>query len=269
MTGVQTCALPIYRLPGAEVLATLERGDDVYAMVRLDGDADFAGSLVLFTSGSSGERKPVRIAYDSVLACSAFMNEAMGVTADDAEAIYAQLDHAFAIGRVVSCALAGARFEVLGSTGRMTPASVQRILDVEGLSGLACMPSLLLRMVSIDQLREQLAGRLRYAQVGAMYLPPQRKLELVERLPDTRIFAHYGMTEYMRATFYDLSAHPDKAHTEGRASGATEIRIEPRDSLRRRSPRMLGHTCLRWVILSLGCFRSRPPPHGRRSGPKT
>ena len=200
-----------------------------HVLVQTDGAADFEDGIVLFTSGSSGERKPVKVGWDALVACSTFMNDAMETTADDVEAIYAQLDHAFAIGRIVSCALAGARFEVFGAAGRLTPASVQRILDVEGLSGLACMPSLLLRMVSIDQLRESLAARLRYVQVGAMYLPPARKLELVERLPDTRIFAHYGMTEYMRATFYELSAHRGKAHTEGRASGDTEVRIDLHD----------------------------------------
>ena len=36
---------------------------------------------------------------------------------------------------------------------------------------------------------------------------------IVKKLPNTKIFAHYGMTEYMRATFYEISSNLNKANS--------------------------------------------------------
>ena len=60
-----------------------------------------------------------------------------------------------------------------------------------------------------------------------MFLPANKKIEIVRKLPNTKIFAHYGMTEYMRATFYDISENISKANSEGKPSAETIIKIEP------------------------------------------
>jgi len=43
--------------------------------------------------------------------------------------------------------------------------------------------------------------------------------------PQTRIFLHYGLSEAMRVTLFEMNARPDKIHTEGLPSRGTEVRI--------------------------------------------
>ena len=48
---------------------------------------------------------------------------------------------------------------------------------------------------------QKIFKRLKYVQIGTMFFPEVKKLELVKKLPKTKIYSNYGSTEYMRATF--------------------------------------------------------------------
>ena len=185
----------------------------------------FSNSIILFTSGSSGERKPVIISHKSIIACSKFMVDEMCTNKNDVEIVYAQLDHAFALGRILSCAISNSSFVFINSKRILTPNIIEKFMQFKGLSGLSCMPSVLYRILQNEEYLDFFSENLKYVQIGAMFLPANKKIELVKKLPKTKVFAHYGMTEYMRATFFELSQNLNKAHTEGKASDGTEIKI--------------------------------------------
>ena len=153
------------------------------------------------------------------------MSEKMTMSFQDNELIYAQLDHAFCLGRILSCGLVDAPFCFLNSSQMLKPTSIEKIINLENLNGLSTMPSVLFSILSIKKYALDLSRKLRYIQMGGMFLPAERKKFIMDKLPNTKIFVNYGMTEYMRATFYDISEFPNKLNTEGLPAKDTEIMI--------------------------------------------
>ena len=189
----------------------------------------FPKSIVLFTSGSSGERKPVIISHKAMINCANFMTKTMEIVQSDVEIIYAQLDHAFALGRIISCALCNASFLFFNSKKILRPSTIDQFMALEGLSGISCMPSVLYGILSNNVYSDYFSKKLKYVQIGAMFLPSNKKIEIANKLPKTKIYAHYGMTEYMRATFFEISHNLKKANSEGQPSNGTIIKIEKLD----------------------------------------
>ena len=211
-----------------KLINTLEIESKEYCLIELinlKSKLKYEKSIILFTSGSSGLRKPVKISHKSMLDCANFMADSMLMNQYDKEIIYAQLDHAFAIGRILSCAIKGSSFCFWDSKKMLRPTSIEKIMSIPGLNGFSSMPSVLFSILSINRYASYFAKSLKYVQMGAMYLPAERKNFILNKLPGSRIFVHYGMTEYMRATFFDISKYPNKLITEGPPSKATEIKI--------------------------------------------
>lgn len=186
---------------------------------------EFTKSILLFTSGSSGVRKVVKISHRAILSCAKFMSEKMAMSYKDCELIYAQLDHAFCLGRILSCGLVKTPFCFLNSSQMLKPSSIEKMINLQHLTGLSTMPSVLFSILSIKRYSLEFSHKLRYIQMGGMFLPAERKKFILNKLPNTKIFVNYGMTEYMRATFYDISEFPNKLNTEGCPAKDTEIKI--------------------------------------------
>ena len=74
------------------------------------------------------------------------------------------------------------------------------------------MPSVLYGILSNNVYSDFFSKKLKYVQIGAMFLPSNKKIEIANKLPKTKIYAHYGMTEYMRATFFEISHNLEKAN---------------------------------------------------------
>lgn len=225
---------------------------------------DFQESIVLFTSGSSGERKPVIIHHKSMLTCSRFMVTEMKMTNNDVEIIYAQLDHAFALGRILSCAISESSFLFVNSKKILSPKSIDKFIQLDGLSGISCMPSVLYKILSNKEYEKIFSKKLKYVQIGAMFLPPKKKIEIVEKLPETKIYAHYGMTEYMRATFFEVSCNLNKAYSEGKPSLGTEIKILKtedeffhKDNFNKTESNAIGEILIKGPHLSKGYIDSK------------
>ena len=204
---------------------------DFIKLIEIGSELEFKKSILLFTSGSSGVRKIVNISHKAIINCSKFMAKQMSMTPLDKEVIYAQLDHAFCLGRILSCGLVSNPFCFLNSSVMLKPSSIEKIMKLKKVSGLSTMPSVLFSILSIEKYSLDFSNKLRYIQMGGMFLPADRKQFIIDRLPNTKIFLNYGMTEYMRATFYDISKYQHKLNTEGYPADDTEIKISNYENL--------------------------------------
>ena len=178
--------------------------------------------ITLFTSGSSGNKKPVVISKEALLKCAKFMNKRIDNKNTDREIIQGATDHAFVIGRVISCELSNTKYEIVS---RVIPSKKRIERLFEGATGFSAMPTTLMSILKDTCNASLLKKKIRYMQVGAMKLSEDEKKRIVQALPNTDIFMHYGMTEYMRITFININKEIDKLHTEGRASDGTKIEI--------------------------------------------
>ena len=81
------------------------------------------------------------------------------------------------------------------------------------------------------------ARHLRYIVINSAPLPPERVVQLRQRLPGTRILVYYGLTEASRSAFIDFdSVGPEKYASVGRPMAGVEMRLTPEHEILIRSP---------------------------------
>ncbi|MFN8121349.1 MAG: fatty acid--CoA ligase family protein [Thermoleophilia bacterium] len=183
-------------------------------------------ALIIHTSGTTATlRKGVLVSHECVSGCAAFMNTAMGVTAEIREVLFAPVDHLYGFGRCHAVLTAGGA--LLLATERSNLMTVVAALR-DGYNALALVPAVFSALLSAAEPRLRAAGGgVRWIQTGAMRLEGTYRELLLEVFPGAVIGMHYGLTEVMRATFLDLRRERHKLHTEGRPRPG--VRMEIRD----------------------------------------
>jgi long-chain acyl-CoA synthetase len=171
-------------------------------------------------------RKGVLVSHNCIGECAAFMNEAMGVTQEINEALLAPIDHLYGLARCHA---------VLTSGGTLTLLDSGILEALGGCNALAIVPSILAAIIATGEKYLWGIGRqIRWIQTGGMRLDEKYRRKLLDIFPNARICLHYGLAEVIRATFFDLSAHPDKIHTEGKPRPG--VLLEIRDDSGRAVP---------------------------------
>jgi len=223
------------------------RSEDAVASAR----TGIHEALVIFTSGTTSRKlKGVRLAHDGICGTCAFMNRTMEVDQSIRELVFAPLDHAYGFGRCHSVLTAQGVLVLPKSLGRLS--LVLDLLSERQCNAMAATPAIfasLLRGVREDF--QAAAANLRWIQTGAMRFDAFFRETLLEALPDTRIFLHYGLSEAMRVTFFELNRNTDKIHTEGPA--ADGVLLEIRDDSNQPLPQgQEGTIAIRGRNLCLG-----------------
>lgn len=182
-------------------------------------------ALVLFTSGTTSRKlKGVKLSHSGISSSCRYMNDLMEIDSNVVELVFAPLDHAYGLGRCHSILSIGGTV-ILPQTLR----SINKIFEpVERYSctALSTPPSILSSLLRLpDEKVDQLAKRIEYIQTGAMRFEIAFRKKLLSAFPQTRIFLHYGLSEAMRVTLFEMNARLDKIHTEGLPSRGTEVRI--------------------------------------------
>lgn len=208
-------------------------------------------AMVIFTSGTTSTKlKGVRLANQGINDICMFMNHEMQVGEQINELVFASIDHAFGFGRCHSVLMAGGT--VVLPKELKSPLSIVTLIKQHQCNALSTAPSLLaaLLQVASDELLE-VTAQLKWLQTGAMRFDSFFRSQLCSLLPNTRIFLHYGLSEAMRVTFFELNKHLDKVMTEGPASRCSQIKIidEQGDTL---APLKKGRIAIRGSNLCLG-----------------
>lgn len=188
-----------------------------------------AEALVIFTSGTtSSTLKGVRLSHEAVSGTCDFMNRTMQTDASLRECVFAPIDHAFGFGRCHSVLAVGGTVYLPGSTARLT--GLLELLQNAPVNALSTTPAILASLLRVcrDDF-ERVGGQIRWIQTGAMRFDPHFRKSLLETLPGARIFLHYGLSEAMRVTFFELGRDPSKIHTEGTPAQGVELAIFDED----------------------------------------
>ena len=186
-------------------------------------------ALVLFTSGTTSNKlKGVRLSHNGISSSCNYMNELMGFDDNICELVFASIDHAYGFGRC-HCVLKAGGTVVLPKNLK----SLMRVSDLvekHKCNALSTPPSILSSILRRAPKKiDLLSKRVRFIQTGAMRFDNSFRMNLVEKLPNTRIFLHYGLSEAMRVTLFELNSNIDKIDTEGPPSKNVSIAIFDKD----------------------------------------
>lgn len=176
-----------------------------------------ATRAVLFTSGTTGDPKPVRVTGENFMASAVATAFRLGVVPDDRWLLCLPMYHMGGLSIPI-------RTTIYGTTTVLQrgfdPEGVRRTVEEERITGISLVPTMLKRLLDVGDL----ADSLRFALVGG----GPTSVELAERALKAGIPIHptYGMTEtasqITTATPADVEAAPG---TVGRPLVGTELAI--------------------------------------------
>lgn len=182
---------------------------------------------LVFTSGTTGRPKGVRLTHRNLAAAALHINAVIGTNAKDVEVVPLPLYHSFGLGRLRCCLSVGATVVLV--QGFRLPGEVFGALERHSATGLAGVPAgfaVLLRFA--DRGLPKFGKCLRYVEIGSAPMPMSDKRMLMTLLPRTALFMHYGLTEASRSAFIEF--HGDRGYLDTVGKPAPGVRVQVRDS---------------------------------------
>lgn len=181
---------------------------------------------LIFTTGTTGRPKGVRLTHRNEAAAAIHINTVIGTSEGDIEVVPIPLFHSFGLGRL-RCVLAAGGTVVLVQGFRL-PGEIFTALERHAATGLVGVPAgfaVLLRFG--ERGLGPFADCLRYIEIGSAPMPLEHKRALMKLLPRTRLFMHYGLTEASRSAFIEF--HRDSAHLDTVGTPSPGVKVEVRD----------------------------------------
>lgn len=194
---------------------------------QLDDLAD-----LLFTTGTSGAPKGVMLTHRNILAAATNINNVLKNDDSDREVVPLPLSHSFGLGRLRCNVLAGGTVILVG--GFKLPGEILNAMQRWKATGFAVVPAGMAVLVRFG--KDELAGfanQLKYMEFGSAPMPLATKQLLIEILPRTRVWMHYGLTEASRCTFIEFHDSRDFLDSIGKPTPNVEVRVvdeEDRDA---------------------------------------
>ena len=193
---------------------------------------------VLLTSGTTGKAKGVILTHRNILAAARNINQFIGNTAEDREALALPLSHSFGLARVRCQVLAGGA--VILAPGFQFPKQVFEAMRSWRATGFSFVPAAWALLVRLAGERvAEFSPQLKYIEIGSAAMPRSEKERLMRLFPHTRICMHYGLTEASRSAFIEFHQSKDRLDSVGRPTPNVEIEIVDEDG-REVAPRQIG-----------------------------
>src|SRR4029077_7789024 len=216
--GAATGTCPVRPL---EELAALPRRKRDFPMPALDLLSD-----LIFTTGTTGRPKGVRLTHRNTAATARQINAVFGTRPGDIDVVPIPLYHGFGLGRMRCVLTAGGA--VLLAQGFRLPGEIFAAIQRHNCTGLVGVPA---GFAVLLQFGERglgtVADKLRYIELGSAVMPLEQKLALIKLLPNTKLLMHYGLTEAGRSPFTEF--HRDRNRLDTVGLPAPGVRFEVRD----------------------------------------
>ena len=220
----------------ARIMLVDEPGPDDAADLRvttLDSVRAGAGALrpvatvdddvvsIFYTSGSTGRPKGVVLSHRNMVAGAKSVASYLENTGDDC--ILAVLPFSFDYGfsQLSTAFHAGARVVLLNY---LLPNDVLKALQREAVTGLAGVPPLWIQLASLEW-PQSAADTLRYVTNSGGKLPVSTIRKLRQKLPSTRVYLMYGLTEAFRSTYLPPDLVDERPTSIGKAIPNAEILV--------------------------------------------
>lgn len=211
-------------------------------------------AAILYTSGSTGRPKGVMLSHRNLIAGTRIVRSYLGLTGADRILSVLPFSFDYGLNQLLTAVEQGAALILLSF--RFGDEIVAAIRD-HGVTGLAGVPTIwaILTRASPSLARTPLPS-LRYITNSGGAVPSETVKRLRTRLPDTRIFLMYGLTEAFRSTFLPPDEIDRRPTSIGRAIPETEVFAVTAEG-RRTKPGEPGILVHRGPTVSLG-YWNRP-----------
>ncbi len=231
---------------------------------RIDNDM----AAILYTSGSTGRPKGVIISHRNIVDGARSVSQYLEIS--DADRLLAVLPFSFDYGlnQLTASVLTGATCVLFDY---LLPREVIRALERHAITGLAAVPPLWAQIAPLEW-PQPVVDTLRYITNSGGAMPDGVLARLREKLPRTRPFLMYGLTEAFRSTWLPPEKIDERPGSMGKAIPNAEILVVREDGVPA-APNEPGELVHRGALVALGywndpertALRFRPAP-GRPGG---
>ena len=176
---------------------------------------------ILYTSGSTGKPKGVVLSHRNMVAGA--KSVASYLENDARDVVLAALPLSFDAGfsQLTTAFHAGARVVLLN---HLMPRDVLNAMVKEGVTGLTAVPPLYIQLSQLPW-PAAIGQRLRYFANTGGRMPRETLTALRQRLPETRPFLMYGLTEAFRSTYLPPDEVDRRPDSIGKAIPNAEILV--------------------------------------------
>ncbi|MGQ2951391.1 MAG: AMP-binding protein [Agrobacterium sp.] len=211
-------------------------------------------AAILYTSGSTGSPKGVMLSHRNLLAGARIVRTYLEITASDRILSLLPFSFDYGLNQLLTAVEQGATTII--STFRLGDDIVRDLRDhaVTGLAGVPTVWAILTR--AAPSLAKTPLPHLRYITNSGGRVPQETVKALREKLPDTKIYLMYGLTEAFRSTFLPPEEIDSRPTSIGKAIPECEIFIVT-DKGQRAKPGEPGILVHRGPTVSLG-YWNRP-----------
>ncbi|MDH7800971.1 MULTISPECIES: AMP-binding protein [unclassified Rhizobium] len=211
-------------------------------------------AAILYTSGSTGSPKGVMLSHRNLLAGARIVRTYLEITGKDRILSILPFSFDYGLNQLLTAVEQGATTII--STFRLGDDIVRDLRDhaITGLAGVPTVWAILTRAAPL--LAKTPLPQLRYITNSGGRVPQETVRALREKLPDTKIYLMYGLTEAFRSTFLPPEEIDRRPTSIGKAIPECEIFIVTAEGQRAKpgEPGILIH---RGPTVSLG-YWNRP-----------
>jgi acyl-CoA ligase (AMP-forming) (exosortase A-associated) len=252
---------PVEPVEGLEMVAWSERlGAPERVPFRvIDGDM----AAILYTSGSTGRPKGVVLSHRNIVAGAESVSQYLQNTPDDRILSVLPLSFDYGLNQLTSAFRVGACAVLMNY---LLPRDVIRAVEREQITGLAAVPPLWVQLAQLEW-PEGVTQHLRYITNSGGHMPRPTLDALRAKLPRTRPYLMYGLTEAFRSTYLPPDEVDRRPDSMGKAIPNAEILVVREDGTPC-APGEPGELVHRGVHVALGYWndpektaeRYRPAP---------
>jgi acyl-CoA ligase (AMP-forming) (exosortase A-associated) len=208
-------------------------------------DTDLAA--ILYTSGSTGRPKGVLLSHRNMVAGARSVASYLENRSDDT--LLAALPFSFDAGfsQLTTAFHVGARVALLNY---LLPIDVIKAIKREHVTGLTAVPPLYIQLAQLDW-PSDIAGHLRYFANTGGRMPRDTLSALRQRLPKSKPFLMYGLTEAFRSTYLPPEEVDRRPDSIGKAIPNVEILVLRKDGSPC-APREQGELVHRGALVGMG-----------------
>jgi acyl-CoA ligase (AMP-forming) (exosortase A-associated) len=212
---------PVDPLHGLELVRWAERAQAPAQAQAAHRAIDIDMAAILYTSGSTGKPKGVVLSHRNLMAGAASVAHYLENRPEDRILSVLPLSFDYGLSQLTTAFRAGGCAVLMNY---LLPRDVVRAVAREKITGLAAVPPLWIQLAQLDW-PEGVDGHLRYITNSGGAMPTATLAALRAKLPRTKPFLMYGLTEAFRSTFLPPEEVDRRPESIGKAIPNAEIMV--------------------------------------------